>query len=178
MPVYDNTSLHEMNELLAQMKELHAPDRCEGLGRSDHMKMLTSTPTVLAGDVRTMIFDSERQRTIDIYKNKWTKEAVERQILFHYYKEGMQGFEDILSISFNVDVIFEKQCYLDGNYLCKVAHTVYGDDGLKMPGKKAYKLVVTWPDGRTEDWQLSFFLDKEQNLYVTFYLKSLSLVIF
>ncbi len=32
MPVYDNTSLHEMNELLAQMKELHAPDRCEGLG--------------------------------------------------------------------------------------------------------------------------------------------------
>ena len=32
MPVYDNTSLHEMKELLAQMKELHAPDRCEGLG--------------------------------------------------------------------------------------------------------------------------------------------------
>ena len=31
MPVYDNTSLHEMNELLQQMKELHAPDRCEGL---------------------------------------------------------------------------------------------------------------------------------------------------
>ena len=30
MPVYDNTSLHEMNELLQQMKELHAPDRCEG----------------------------------------------------------------------------------------------------------------------------------------------------
>ena len=32
MPVYDNTSLHEMNELLQQMKELHAPDRCEGIG--------------------------------------------------------------------------------------------------------------------------------------------------
>ena len=30
MPVYDNTSLHEMNELLQQMKDLHAPDRCEG----------------------------------------------------------------------------------------------------------------------------------------------------
>ena len=32
MPVYDNTSLHEMNELLQQMKELHASDRCEGPG--------------------------------------------------------------------------------------------------------------------------------------------------
>ena len=131
------------------------------------MKMLTSTPTVLAGDVRTMIFDSERQRTIDIYKNKWTKEAVERKILFDYYKHT-DGFADILSIYFNVDVIFERQCYLDGNYLCKVAHTAKGDDGLKMPGKKAYKLVVTWPDGRTEDWQLSFYLDKGQNQFWEF----------
>ena len=30
MRVYDNSSLHEMHELLQQMKELHAPDRCEG----------------------------------------------------------------------------------------------------------------------------------------------------
>ena len=39
MPVYDNTSLHEMNELLAQMKELHAPDRCEGLGNDAWKKI-------------------------------------------------------------------------------------------------------------------------------------------
>ena len=32
MSVYDNTSLYEMNELLQQMKELHPPDRCEGIG--------------------------------------------------------------------------------------------------------------------------------------------------
>lgn len=30
MRVHDNSSLHEMHELLQQMKELHAPDRCEG----------------------------------------------------------------------------------------------------------------------------------------------------
>ena len=30
MRVYDNSSLYEMHELLQQMKELHAPDRCEG----------------------------------------------------------------------------------------------------------------------------------------------------
>jgi hypothetical protein len=32
MSVYDNSSLHGMHELLQQMKELHAPDRCEGIG--------------------------------------------------------------------------------------------------------------------------------------------------
>ena len=32
MRVYDNSSLHGMHELLQQMKELHAPDRCEGIG--------------------------------------------------------------------------------------------------------------------------------------------------
>jgi hypothetical protein len=74
----------------------------------------------------------------------------------------MQGFDEILSISFDDDDRFEKKCYLDGNYLCKVAHEVHGDDeGLKMPGKKAYKLVVTWPDRRRENWMLSFYLDSK-----------------
>ncbi len=50
---------------------------------------------------------------------------------------------------------------MDGNYLCTVAHNVYGDDkSLNYPvGTKSYKLVVTWPDGRTEDWMLSFYLE-------------------
>jgi len=30
MSVADNTKFNEMNELLQQLKDLHAPDRCEG----------------------------------------------------------------------------------------------------------------------------------------------------
>jgi hypothetical protein len=117
-------------------------------------------PKVPENDVRKMKFEPDRQWTIDTYKNKWKKDAVERQILFSYYKHGMTGFRDILNIHFDVDKTFEKQCYLDGNYLCTVAHNVYGDDkGLSYPGTKSYKLVVTWPDGRTEDWKLSFYLE-------------------
>jgi hypothetical protein len=113
-------------------------------------------PSTAQNDVRTMKFEADRQQTIDLYKNKWQKDAVERQILFRYYKDGMTGFRDILNIHFDVDQTFEKQCYLDGNYLCTVAHNVYGDDkGLNYPGTKSYKLVVTWPDARTEDWKLS-----------------------
>jgi hypothetical protein len=32
MSVSDNTKFNEMNELLQQLKDLHAPDRCEGPG--------------------------------------------------------------------------------------------------------------------------------------------------
>jgi hypothetical protein len=32
MSVADNTKFNEMNELLQQLKDLHAPDRCEGPG--------------------------------------------------------------------------------------------------------------------------------------------------
>jgi hypothetical protein len=92
-----------------------------------------------------MKFEADRQRTIDTYKNKWKKDAVERQILFSYCKHGMTGFRDILNIDFDVDQTFEKQCYLDGNYLCTVAHNVYGDDkSQNYPvGMKYYQLVVT-----------------------------------
>ena len=48
MRVYDNSSLHEMHELLQQMKELHTPDRCEG-GYNDfwhgiQKKIVSETP--------------------------------------------------------------------------------------------------------------------------------------
>ena len=39
MPVHVNTNLHEMKELLSQLKELHAPDRCEGLGNDAWQRM-------------------------------------------------------------------------------------------------------------------------------------------
>jgi len=32
MSAAENVSVHEMRELLQQLKELHAPDRCEGVG--------------------------------------------------------------------------------------------------------------------------------------------------
>ena len=72
---------------------------------------------------------------------------------------SIQGFRDILDMNFDMDKTFEKQCYLEGKYLCTVAHNV--DDkytGYIQPEKKAYNLVVTWPDGRQEDWTLSFYV--------------------
>ena len=70
---------------------------------------------------------------------------------------------DILQITFDIDKTFEKKCYLDEKYWCTVAHNE--DDkfeGYQNPEKKYYKLVVTWPDGRKEDWTLSFYADKGQ----------------
>ena len=89
-------------------------------------------------------------------------ENMQRTDLFYNWRTNIQAFQDILNIDFDMDTTFEKECYLKDNYLCTVAHNA--DDkvtGLVYPGTKDYNLVVTWPDGRKEDWTLSFYIWEE-----------------
>ena len=78
------------------------------------------------------------------------------------WRTNIQAFQDIFNTDFNMDTTFEKECYLEDKYLCTVAHNV--DDKVTdfvCPGTKNYNLVVTWPDGRKEDWTLSFYIWEE-----------------
>ena len=62
--------------------------------------------------------------------------ASERKELFRNCRT-IEGFRDILQMNFDMDKTFEKQCYLEGKYLCTVAHNV--DDkytGYLHPGTK------------------------------------------
>ena len=86
----------------------------------------------------------------------------QRTDLFYNWRNNIQAFQDIFNIDFDMDTTFEKKCYLEDKYLCTVAHNV--DDkvtDLVYPGTKDYNLVVTWPDGRKEDWTLSFYICEE-----------------
>jgi len=91
MPVYDNTSLHEMKELLAQMKELHAPDRCEGLGNDAWQLM---QPRYYWGD-------TPQQKIEKKWKNSNNLEA--RKILMKATTSGSGARGDLWDICKKVD---------------------------------------------------------------------------
>ena len=87
----------------------------------------------------------------------------EQRIALQYnWRTNIQAFQEIFDIDFNMDTTFKKECYLERYYLCTVAHNesnVY--TGHTLSGTKNYNLVVTWPDGRNEDWTLSFYIWNE-----------------
>jgi hypothetical protein len=87
----------------------------------------------------------------------------EQRIALQYnWRTNIKAFQEIFDIAFNMDTTFEKECYLGRYYLCKVAHNesnIYTGDTFR--GTKNYNLVVTWPDGRNEDWTLSFYIYDE-----------------
>lgn len=83
--------------------------------------------------------------------------AAERTVLL-YNRYSIQGFLDILDINFDIDATFEKEFWFEGRKLCTVAHDTNDIfSGTEMPGTKSYNIDVTWPDGRTEIWKLSFY---------------------
>jgi hypothetical protein len=102
----------------------------------------------------TLVVDVHQDMSNSI---QFAERRAERQKLF-CNSEKMLG--NILQIDFDIDKTFEKKCYLDKKYWCTVTHNK--DDkfeGYENPEMKYYKLVVTWPDGRNEDWTLSFYAD-------------------
>jgi hypothetical protein len=99
---------------------------------------------------------------ISLYPGDENQQRIALQI---NWRTNIQAFQEIFDIDFNMDTTFEKKCYLEHYYLCTVSHNesnIY--TGYTLPGTKKYNLVVTWPDGRNEDWTLSFYIwDKGKN---------------
>ena len=99
---------------------------------------------------------------ISLYPGDENKQRIALQ---YNWRTNIQAFQEIFDIAFNMDTTFEKKCYLGHYYLCTVAHNesnIY--TGYTFPGTKKYNLVVTWPDGRNEDWTLSFYIwEKGEN---------------
>jgi hypothetical protein len=82
---------------------------------------------------------------------------IERNTLFYNFRISI-GYHHILRMDYNLDKTFKQDCYFENKYLCTVTHNesdIY--TGSTYPGTKNYNLVVTWSDGRQEDWTLSVF---------------------
>jgi hypothetical protein len=96
---------------------------------------------------------------ISLYPGDENKQRIALQ---YNWRTNIQAFQEIFDIDFNMDTTFEKECYLGRYFLCTVAHNesnIYTGDTFN--GTKNYNLVVTWPDGRNEDWTLSFYIYDE-----------------
>jgi hypothetical protein len=103
--------------------------------------------------------DIKSQAQEDVKKQADESQESQRSTLYRNCEFNIQAFQDILNIDFNMDTTFEKKCYFEDKYLCTVAHNENNrNTDFQLPGTKDYNLVVTWPDGRKEDWTLSVFI--------------------
>jgi hypothetical protein len=84
--------------------------------------------------------------------------TIERHTLIHNFRISI-GYHHILRMDYDLDKTFQQDCYFENKYLCTIGHDVddvYTDH--EAPGTKSYNVNVTWPDGRIEQWKLSFFV--------------------
>ena len=101
--------------------------------------------------IPTKTYDFHERLLNRVYNN-------ERITLVYNFRISI-GYHHILRMDYDLDKTFKQDCYFENKYLCTIGHDVddvYTD--VEAPGTKSYNVNVTWPDGRIEQWKLSFFV--------------------
>ena len=111
------------------------------------------------GDVKTLLHEMyQHVRTPEMSTKEYN---AQRNILFYNFRRCI-GCDHILRMDYDLDKTFEENCYFEEKYLCTVAHDVHDIcKDFELPDTKAYNVNVTWPDGRIEEWKLSFYCDEK-----------------